>query len=504
MPDPKVCISLAARSAAEIERRLCELSTHRGYVEIRLDAAPSDERERFAARFDRATLRPSIIATLRPAEQGGLRNIDRDERIAFWRKYADRFEIIDVECDITAEVHHSGRRIVSRHFLERTHPDLTDEFRRLADLGADIVKIAVAADYLADATDVWKLLDAAVRAENMQHAEANVPVIPIAMGESGRWTRILGPAYGGYLTYASDTTAEPTAAGQYDAATMTDLFRIDAISRQTAIYGIIGQPVNRSLSPWMHNAAFAATGIDAVFVPIETATLDPVFSGLIGECGLPIAGLSVTMPHKVAVIEHLDQLDETAAAIRAVNTVKRSPDGNSIGFNTDAIGFERPLRRVVGDLSGLRVAIAGGGGAARACVHTLASAGAEPVLFVRDTVKTAENFPHCDVRDISKLAHEIANFDIFVNATSIGMSGNNDRLPVNESHLGGLRCVFDLVTRPDDSELIAAAKRNNVPSISGFEMLVEQGVAQFEIWTGCDAPRDIMERAARRRLAEIS
>lgn len=495
MSRSKICVSLFARTSDEMHRRLVGVPTSVGFAEVRLDALSADELRIFIERFDRTIFVPTVIGTFRPVSQGGMSNAAPNERIEFWRRHGHLFDLVDIESDIFADVGRKAQSIISEHRFVKSAEPLLQFYNRLADNGADIVKIAAISDDVGDAIDVWRLLAASEK--------RGVRVIPIAMGESGRWTRLLGPAYGGVLTYANDLDGDTTGPGQFDRSTMADLFRVDAITKSTSIFGIIGKPVSRSLSPWMHNAAFAATEFDGVFVPIETNDIDAVFSGLIGELQLPIRGLSVTMPHKVAVLDHLDELDETAAAVGAVNTVRRETDGKLIGHNTDVAGFIRPLKQRLGDLSDMRVAIIGGGGAARACVHGLTQANAEPVLFVRDTEKVQQEFDRVEVRDISTISREISEFDILVNASPIGMVGNDDTLPLSGSDLGNLKCVFDLVTRPDDSPLITLAANVRVPTIAGFEMLIEQGIEQFRIWTGREAPRDIIERAARQRLAQL-
>jgi shikimate dehydrogenase len=219
------------------------------------------------------------------------------------------------------------------------------------------------------------------------------------------------------------------------------------------------------------------------------------------EVALEFRGLSVTNPHKQSIIEHLDELDPVAEAIGAVNTVKIDGD-RLIGFNTDAPGFIAPLERRFGDLNGSRAIVVGAGGAARACVYALKRAGAEVTLLARDESKASafEN-EFGIVVDHLKTDLRKLTADILVNATPLGTRGEQqDATIATADELRNVKLVYDLVYNPTETRLIREARSAGVPTLGGLDMLVAQGVKQFEIWTGLDAPLAAMRSALEKRL----
>ena len=194
------------------------------------------------------------------------------------------------------------------------------------------------------------------------------------MGEAGQWTRILGLGHGAFLTYASVDADRETADGQITADELVNVYRAKQLDRDTRVYGVLGDPVSSSLSPYMHNAAFKDAGLNAVFLPLQVKDLDAFMRRMvlpaIREVELNFAGFAVTMPHKQTIMKYLDDIDPVAKKIGAVNTVKIDGD-KLIGYNTDAHGFITSLKQRIPDLKGVRHAVLGAGGAARAVIHAL-------------------------------------------------------------------------------------------------------------------------------------
>jgi 3-dehydroquinate dehydratase/shikimate dehydrogenase len=328
------------------------------------------------------------------------------------------------------------------------------------------------------------------------------------MGEAGKWTRILGLAHGAYMTYASLDEGEETADGQISAKDLVDVYRVKELDKDTRVYGIIGDPVSSSISPIMQNAAFVHDGMNAVFIPLLVKDLDEFTRRMVRratrEVELNFAGFSVTMPHKLSIMRHLDEIDMAAAKIGAVNTIKIIDD-KLIGYNTDAHGFITPLMEKFGDLKGARVAVLGAGGAARACVYALKQEGAQITVFVRDKKRAGDFVSDFDV-DLKQLPTGNCKLpsatDIVVNATPVGMKGKlEDQTLLNADELSGVKLVYDLVARPVTTALASEAKKAGVPTIGGVEMFIAQGVWQFEIWTGRDAPADVMRDSVMNFLA---
>ncbi len=445
-----------------------------------------------------------IVSTFRPKDQGGHHELSQAGREMFWNSGYET-EICDVEEDMVETSRSSlwPSRICSYHDFSGMPEDVPLIFERLAAAGAEeigggpeTVKIAALANDITDAIPIWRLL--------AQAKSAGQQIIPIAMGEAGKWTRILGLAHGAFLTYGSLDCGDETAPGQIPATDLVETYRVKDLDRNTEVYGVIGDPVSGSLSPYMHNAGFVSAGRNAVFIPLAVADLDAFMRRMVmpatREVELNFRGFAVTMPHKQAIMKYLDEIDPTAAAIGAINTVAIR-DGRMTGYNTDDDGFIEPLIQNYGELAGAHAAVFGTGGAARACVYALKRAGAEVTINARDGQTAAaltKEFELRPTRSISKLSDEI---DIIVNATPLGMKGEfeNESILGSNTDLANVKLVYDLVTN-GDTPLMAAAGAAGIRVLGGLEMLTAQGELQFEIWTGCKAPKGLMKRAALARM----
>lgn len=494
MNSGKICVSVCAETADKMIAKIIQAEQFADVIEVRFDCLLPHEISACRSQISQLRLQTPLLATFRSDDQGGRRQITGDERLEFWRSDPSGLWGGDLEEDVFGESARWPNRIISRHDFVGVPPDLNAAYEQMAASVADFIKLAVTAHDITDCLPVWMLLERA-KSENRR-------IIPIAMVEAGKWTRILGLAHGAFMTYASLESGDETAPGQVSARDLIEVYRVKELDRDTKVYGLIGDPVSQSLSPYMHNPAFQAIGENAVFLHLQVKDLDGFIRRMVRpetrEVDLNIGGFSVTMPHKQAIMRHLDDIDPTAKAIGAVNTVKIS-DGKLTGYNTDAHGFITPLRAKVGDLRDARVAVFGGGGAARACVYALKQVGADVTVFARDAVKGnafALEFG-LSFREFSKSGAEKTDlgseFDIIVDATPLGMKGphENDSL-FTADELKGLKFVYDLVTKTTETPLIAEAKRAGVPAIGGLDMLIAQGCRQFEIWTGREAPAQLM------------
>ncbi len=494
----KICVAIAPKRLSEFETLLREaLALEPGFIEIRFDAMEPSELSAAVKKASEFTQLCRLIATCRPEGEGGFRSISDDERRAFWAKLPDGFWGCDVESDAVSWVEHKNK-IVSRHDFEGMPDDIEALFDELAEFDCKAVKIAVTADDGVSTIPLWKTLRRA--------SKGGRDAILIAMSDAGKWTRILAPSRGALLTYASSDASAATASGQVSAKEMRDLYRVDEIDDRTRIYGVIGDPIGQSLSPNIHNPLFDKAGMNAVFLPFLVKDLRGFIDGFVRpeteQCGLNFGGLSVTMPHKVAIIELLDEIDETAARVGAVNTVS-SVGGKLIGYNTDAEGFLLPLKSRVPDLKGVRVAILGAGGAARACLSALSDAGAHSTVFARDkdAGRALSASFNCDSAELCE-GNDLTAFDVIVNATPIGMRGEFEHLsPVSEASLHAGQVVFDLVTSPTETLLLAAARNAGAEVIPGVEMLISQGLRQFEIWTGTVGDEHVVRASLAAKMA---
>jgi len=275
------------------------------------------------------------------------------------------------------------------------------------------------------------------------------------------------------------------------------------ISGRTRLCGIIGDPVEHSMSPLIQNAAFNKMGIDYLYVPfkVKKGELGKAINGM---RALNIRGLNVTIPHKVAVIQFLDELDPLAERIGAVNTIVNN-DGILTGYNTDGGGFLQALVKSGVGPKGKKVVILGAGGASRAVSFTLADSGAHLVILNRllelDWAKElADRISQIFTMEVEalelnreNLAMALREADILVNATSVGMTPNIDETPVNSDLLKPGLIVFDVVYSPIKTRLLREAEEAGAKIINGLDMLVWQGALAFEKWTGLEAPVKVMK-----------
>lgn len=266
------------------------------------------------------------------------------------------------------------------------------------------------------------------------------------------------------------------------------------LSAKTKICLIIGDPVAHSLSPAMHNAGYRALGIDDKFVFLGAKVkIEDVGIAVQSMRKMGIHGLTCTIPHKVEVMKFLDEIDETARKIGAVNTVLNK-QGKLIGSNTDWLGAVIPLEKIT-KLHCKKVLVLGAGGAARAVIFGLLKKRANVKIFNRTIEKAtllAREFG-CKITDL-KDESEISNFDIIINTTSVGMKPLENETPIPTKFITDKQIVFDIIYVPHDTKLLKEAKKRGAKIIHGIEMLLHQGTAQFEIYTGRKAPEEAMRR----------
>jgi 3-dehydroquinate dehydratase/shikimate dehydrogenase len=499
MNNGKICVSVSASTAEEMLSLAFQAAAAGDVIEIRFDHLDPGELKTALDRLIKSPLPAHVIATFRPRAQGGRRELG--ERKEFWEMAANQFWAADLEEDIADFVAEGQKnRICSHHSFDLEPIEAAEVLARLKNCGCEIVKIAEASADICDGISLWTLLDKAA-AEGTQF-------IPISMGEAGKWTRILGLAHGAFLTYASIDDDIKTAPGQLTVEDLTDVYRVKELDKDTKVYGIIAGSTVYTMSPYIHNAAFRHTGSNSVFVPLEVHDLDRFVRRMVDpetrEVDLNFRGFSVTLPHKQAIIRHLDHIDNLAKAIGAVNTVAIR-DGELFGYNTDAEGFIAPLKARFGDLRGARVAVAGTGGAARACVHTLSNENADVTIFARNESRAAGLANEMNARSAAineTIKKDFSRFDILVNATPLGTTGENyDRTIASADEIKGCRLVYDLVYNPTETRLLREAAIAGAETIGGLEMLIGQAARQFEIWTGKRAPVDVMTAAAIARLS---
>ena len=368
--------------------------------------------------------------------------------------------------------------MMSSHVFGEMPSDLGPRFARLRATGAEIAKLAVAVNSLAE---TLPLFDLGARAST----DGWRGHILIGMGNPGVVTRILAGRLGNRWTYAGDSVAP----GQLSAARLVHEFRVRTIDTATQLFGVVGNPVMHSRSPIMHNAGFAAVGMNAVYLPLEGRDAADVVTF---ARAMSVQGLSITAPFKIPLMAHVAKVEPLAEQVGAINTIG-SRHGAWTGTNTDVEGFLRPLDRRM-SLAGTRVCVIGSGGAARAAALGLASRQARVSISARRT-EAAHAIAELAGGSVAAFPPAPSTWDVLVNSTPLG-STSTPGDPTAGAALDG-RLVYDLVYAPEQTELLARAAASGCEIISGLEMLVAQAERQFEFWTGQQPPAGLFDAASR-------
>jgi 3-dehydroquinate dehydratase/shikimate dehydrogenase len=509
----RICVPVCENRAIELRQAVARAGEVADLIELRLDYLQGDELFKALSNLPaliNASTRP-VIVTLRPIEQGGRREMDNLTRIIFWVEHflygKPHVDFADIELDLALlfmqrekeerrELLNWNRVICSYHNFTGVPDDLREIYERMTTTPARILKIALQANDITDCLPIFRLLEHA-RSDGRE-------MIAVAMGQAGIMTRILGTARGAFLTYGALDDGQRSAPGQIEAIKLRELYRVPAINHQTAVMGLVASSVTHSVSTYMHNAAFEALGMNAVYIPFEVkdaaAFLRQMAHPLTRDISWNLRGLSVTMPHKVAVMEHLDWIDASAREIGAVNTIVVE-ENRLCGYNTDAAALIAPLREKGLNLRDARCAVIGAGGAARSALWILQREGAQVTLFARNVEKAksvSEKFG-ADCKHLDGAS--FSGFDLVINATPLGMRGEREEeTPALSNQLRGARLAYDLVYNPEETRFLREAHQAGCDQLGGLQMLVAQAAEQFLLWTGQPAPFVVMRDAALRKL----
>lgn len=441
-----------------------------------------------------------VIITCRRDSEGGRWEQSEEARLLLLRTaIVEGADYVDLEDDIAAKVPRYGKtkRIVSHHDFGKTPSDLTLLHKRLAAMDADIVKIATMANH---PTDNLRMLE-------LVHS-SRVPTVGICMGDIGVPTRILAGRAGAPFTFATFQDDRVMAPGQIGWRQMRDVYRYDAVTSATRVYGVVADPVAHSLSPVVHNAALAAAGIDAVYVPFRVPA-EQFDEFLANAPRWPLAGLSVTIPHKETVLRHCRRQDDLVKAIGAANTLAFGPDGIA-AFNTDATAAVESLdaaiaeQELLADASSMPVKTAlvlGAGGAARAVAFGLKRKGIDVTVTSRTAERADKIAAAVGCKAVAWNSRYRLPYDCLVNATPVGMHPNVDETPYEKDHLRPYMIVFDTVYNPESTLLVKEARAIGCRTITGVEMFVRQAAIQFRIWHGVDPAPQVMREALKRATA---
>lgn len=472
MPSSLLCETVTADSMAELVANR-DGARHADLVELRLDGIP--DLDVAGALRNR---RQPVVVTCRPKWEGGRFDGSEEEREAVLHAALDLgADFVDIEWGAGLEhmIRDNGARvIVSSHDFSGVPQDLRERTRAMRQTGAALIKIAVMAAKLSD-----NLLLAPIGREG--------GAVVVGMGDAGVPTRLLASKFGSRWTYAGNGAAP----GQIPADRMIRGFRFREVSATTALYGIVGTNVMHSLSPAMHNAAFAASDIDAVYVPLRAADFADF---LTFADALEVQGASVTIPYKIDALDASSDADELTRTVGAANTLRRREDGAWEATNTDVVGFLAPLEATYPEsLRGSRACVLGAGGAARAVVVALLSRGARVTLHARRQEQALRVATSLGV-ETGAWPPAPGSWDLLVNTTPLGGATCRDDSPLPGRAFEG-RFVYDLTYGEGESRLLREARAAGSLVLDGVPMLIAQAERQFEWWRGERPKRGVMSAA---------
>jgi len=475
----QLCVTIGAPTLASLRERRDAATRYGDLVELRLDTvADPDPAGALQGRTG------PVIVTCRPTWEHGHFAGSEEERLGLLKQAWDLgAEFVDVEWPSLPDAPWArGERLVlSSHDFHGVPFDMAARYAAMHAAEPGVVKLAVTAARL---TDTLALLGLKPPSNRRQ--------VLLAMGAPGLVTRLAPDRFGSAWTYAGDGWAP----GQIPADRVRREFRFGSISPRAGLYGVVARPSGHSVSPAMHNHAFAEAGLDALYVPLEAETADDflTFAGAMG-----VRGASVTLPFKIDLL-HRVEADELSRRVGAVNTVRRDGQRWS-GTNTDVAGLLAPLQPRM-NLAGVRATVLGAGGAARGAAVALAGAGARVTVRARRAEAAgaiAESFGY----QFGEMPPPRGSWDLLVNATSAGMHPEVTTTPWPNPVFDG-RLVYDLIYNPAETRLLREAREAGCETLGGLDMLVAQAAAQFTYWTGRAADPALMRAAAEERLAAFA
>jgi len=505
-----ICVTIACgshtRMTAEHER-LAEEGIK--LVELRLDFL---RREPDLNRIIPSRPTATVI-TVRRQQDGGLWKESEEKRLTLLRTaIVLEPEFVDLEVDIAHQIQPFGktRRIISYHNMETMPENLVKLHQEMSAKKPYFIKIAVTPKTVAEMHHFLHFIQQKNDDGKKLLGDKAVRVVGICMGEMGKAARILAKRYSMPYTYATFSEDRMIAPGMLVYKDLLDLYHYDQINQETAVYGIIGNPVGHSLSPLVHNRAFLEQNINAVYVPFqidESSVADLI--RLAPEFGLH--GMSVTIPHKVAVMNHLTKMDPAVERIGACNTIVFRQE-ERIGYNTDYIAAVNAMEIALGGnildeesvLKNKKALVLGSGGAGKALAYGLVQRDAMVTVTDVDAERAVELSKH--------LGCEYERWDmrgsiqpkILVNCTPLGMYPKVDETPYPKSALRSNMLVFDAVYNPEHTLLIQSAQEKGCTVVTGVEMFVGQACYQFKLFTGQKASVSTMRNLVKEAIVRMN
>lgn len=466
-------------------------------IELRLDlcaAAGADPQELVRSIPD---LGLPVIATCRHRGEGGAWNGEESARLALIQQ-AEAHGAAWVDWELAFLDRLDGWRpqraglILSHHDFEGQGSDLEALVIRMYAAGAQCAKLAVTPP---DAAALAPLADLCSRYGLWTGRNDARSIVALGMGEVGLPSRVLAGAWGAWCTFGRLEDGDPgSAPGQPTVAELASLYRVGRQGSDTRIFGLAGKPVGHSLSPLIYNTAFAHLDLDAVHAPFLVHDAPAFWQA----CGGWIDGLSLTVPHKTALLDQLDEIEPLAARLGIINTVWRDQSTRAIGANTEAPAAVECLEQALGPLARKRILVLGAGGAGRGIAFALAAAGAEVAIANRTAARSATLAGEIGALALTGEEARAWPWEALVNATSVGLGTEESPWPADRLRPGAV--VFDTVYHPLQTRLLREACEAGCIPLCGLALLISQAVEQFRRWTGQEPPRALMQRRCLERL----
>jgi 3-dehydroquinate dehydratase / shikimate dehydrogenase len=443
-----------------------------------------------------------MVATVRRPEDGGRwSGTEEARRMLIRQAVVGGFDWVDLETDVADAIPRFGKvkRIVSYHNRDEVPDDLEKIYETMCGQDADVVKIAVRAQEPADNLRVLALYENAPK-----------PTAAFCTGDLGLPSRLLSLKYGAPFAYAAFNKERGIAPGLPSFEEMKQVYHCQGINADTAVFGVLGDPVGHSLSPLIHNTAFRHAGINAVYLPFRVPRGDlPAF--LRDFDGIPVQGYSVTIPHKEAAAQLAAERDTTAERTQAANTLVRRGDGFT-AYNTD---YQAAIETLLANLprrpdeppptlQSRTALILGAGGVARAVAHALHREGANVTIANRTPERAHKLAEEVGCRTLDWGGRHSVICDTLVNCTSVGMHPNVDESPMHPSFLKPGLTVFESVYTPEQTLLVKEARSRGCHVITGVDMFVRQAALQFRLFTGQEPPLEVMQKVVRRALSPVT
>ena len=485
-----ICIPIVGPSLDQALNDISLVQSLGDIVELRLDLIKNADLQTLLNALDK----PCIV-TNRTKLEGGQFKGSEEKRVNVLRKAMSMgVDYIDIESSTPRQylqpiLEEKGKTktILSFHHFSLTPDNIEGIYEILSETPADILKIVTYAKDINDNIALFNLLAQAKKDKR--------PLIAFCMGEKGEISRILSPLLGGFLTFGSLNTGKESAPGQIPASTLKEIYRVGLDRKTYKIYGVIGNPISKSMGYLIHNSAFAETKLSHIYLPFWVENVPKFFHAF--EPWLD--GLSITMPHKEKIMPLLNRIDPMAEKIGAVNTVVRDPGGWT-GYNTDYSGAMKALE-AHSSIKGKDTLIIGSGGTAKAIGYGIVQRGGRLTVTYNTNCDRGEQLAkELNSEAISIHNLDNRNIDVLINCSPVGMSPDTKQTPFAAHLLKPKMIVFDSVYNPIETRLLKEAKAIGCITISGVELFINLAAEQFELWTGIQAPTRTMSQIVIEKL----